>query len=110
LLAEPDPHLLDARKRLLCNTSYRVHAVRTPCEVFEIQPEDDPHIVLLSDALGEHQLNAVAEYARHRWPHARILIIGESTPALEDHLYDETVSGASSPAEFLAAVERCLLF
>ena len=109
LLAEPDPRLLDERKRLLSDTCCRVHAVRTACEVFEIQPEIDPHIVLLSDALGEPQLTAVAEYTRHRWPHARILIIGEPTPALEDHLYDETVSGASSPAEFLEAVERCLL-
>jgi len=108
LLVEPDVHLLPVRRRLLARAEYTVRAVCTAGQVFELDGEDAPHIVLLSDGVGEFQLNALAEYVRRRWRHARILIVGEATPALEDHLYDETVARGAGAEEFLAAVEKCV--
>jgi DNA-binding response OmpR family regulator len=103
LLVDPDPSLLETRRLLLLSAGYSVQTACAARDVFAFQPEDEPEIVVLSDALGSVQLLAVAEYVRHRWPRARIVIIGKAGP-LEDQLYDETVDAPLNPTEFLAAL------
>ncbi len=105
LLVDPDPVLLEAKKLLLSGSCSSVHTARTPVEVFNMQPEDEPQIAVFSDALGSFQLEAVAEYVRHRWPRARILVVGQAAPYLNDQLYDETVTADFNPTEMHTAVQ-----
>ena len=107
LLVDPDLSLLEARKLVLSTANYSVRIASAPRDVFQLQPEEDPQIVVLSDTLGSFQLQAVAEYVRHRWPRARILILGNAVPALEDALYDDSVEARFDAADFLAVVRRC---
>ncbi len=107
LLVDPDPLQLITRKSLLSGSCSSVQTACMSKQVFEMQPEEEPNIAILSDALGSFHLQAVAEYIRHRWPHTRILVIGEAAPALEDQLYDETVPSDSSQEEFLRVIRKC---
>ena len=84
-----------------------VHAVVRPREVYELQPPEEPFVAVLTSALGAFHLQAVAEYIRHRWPRARILIVGEVSPSLEDQLYDENIPLPVSRGELLLAIEKC---
>lgn len=107
LLIEPDPRRMENERRALMGTSDAVHAVSLAAALYELQPPEEPLIAVISSALGAVQLSAVTEYVRHRWPRARILIVGEAYRVLEDHLYDETVSSHASEEEILIAVEKC---
>jgi len=106
LLVDPDPRCLEARWLLLSGSRSQAQTACTPCEVYGVQLDGEPEIAVLSDSLGSFQLQAVAEYVRHRWPRARILVIGPTAPLLEDQLYDERVADEFSPTELLAAVEK----
>jgi hypothetical protein len=108
LLVDPDPYLLETRQFLLSSFSKSITTVRVAWDVFRLQLKPEPQIVVLSDTLGSFQLREVAEHVRHRWPRARILVVGTAVPALEDPDYDETVTADSGPTEFLAAVARCI--
>ncbi len=108
LLVDPDPHCLEARWLLLSGSYGPPQAACTPHEVFGLELDCEPEVVVLSDSLGSFQLQAVAEYVRHRWPRARILLVSQADPSLEDQLYDECVTNGFNPAEFLAAVERAV--
>lgn len=107
LLVDPDPFALANRTRLLMRACETVHAVTRPREVYELQPAEEPFVAVLTVSLGAFDLQAVAEYVRHRWPHTRILIVGETSPSLEDQLYDESIPLPVSGGELLLAVERC---
>ena len=107
ILVDPDEFLLAERYAVLRRTTEVVHAVSTPSMLYELQSHEEPVVAIFSSEIGTFQLSAVTEYARHRWPHARILIVGEAFRYLEDHLYDETVSSSASAAEILSAVEKC---
>ena len=107
LVIEPNTTVLNTRAAILEGLGCSVWTACTSCDVFQLQLEDDPKIVVLSDALGDYHLRAVAEYARHRWPYAAIVVIGSVLPALEDQLYDESISARASPMEFVAVIERC---
>ena len=106
ILVDPDQFFLTDRYRLLLRASEAVHAVAEPSTLYELQPPEEPFVAVLSRALGTFQLSAGTEYVRHRWPQARILIVGQAFRHLEDHLYDETVSSSASDEETLIAVER----
>jgi hypothetical protein len=106
LLVDPDGSLVEHRRQLLSDFCRSVRAASNSFDVFELRREDEPQIAILSDALGCTQLPELAEYVRHRWPSARILVIGQAVPFLEDQLYDETVAAGFSPPEFVAAVAR----
>jgi hypothetical protein len=75
--------------------------------MFQLETEGGLQTAILSDALGSFQMQAVAEYIRHRSPRTKILVIGRAIPALEDHLYDETVEASVDQGQFLAIIERC---
>jgi hypothetical protein len=107
LLVDPDPLLLEAGKRLLYGSSISVQTACACVDVSRLPLDDEPQIAVLSERLGSFQLLAVAEYIRHRWPHAKIAVAGRANLFLEDHLYDEAFAEGSSNLDFLAAVERC---
>jgi hypothetical protein len=107
LLVDPDLHLFSTSKVILSGLSYSVFSACSFGDVFDLQPQREPHIAVLSEKLGPAQLPAVAVYIRRRWPRTRILVVGRASSLLEDQLYDENVAGGCNPAEFRAAVERC---
>lgn len=107
LLVDPNSGRLETRRLLLSALNYSVRIASCPREVFQLETEGELQTAILSDALGSFQMQAVAEYIRHRWPRTKILVIGRAVPALEDHLYDETVEASAGPAQFLAIIERC---
>ena len=107
LLVDPDPLLLEAGKLLLAEICGSVQTACACVDVSRLALDDDPQIAVLSERLGAFQLLAVAEYVRHRWPLARILVVGRAALFLDDPLYDEAIAGGSSNLDFLAAVERC---
>lgn len=108
LLVDPDPMILEAGRLLLSGSRRLVQTAGTCVEVSKLPPEDEPQIAFLSDRLGSFQLRAVAEYVRHRWPAARIVVVGRAASFLEDYLYDEDVGAWPSNLDFLAAVEECV--
>ncbi len=110
LLVDPDPFILADRHQLLMRYCKVVHTVTTSGGVYELQPKEEPFVVVLGNALGGFHLQAVTEYIRHRWPHARILIVGDAVPYLEDQLYDEIVHAPASDSELLLAFEKCKNF
>lgn len=107
LLVDPEPFALASRTLQLMYAFKTVHAVSTPGAVYELQPPEEPFVAVLSNALGAFHLRAVAEYVRHRWPRARILIVGKASPFLEDQLYDENIPLPVSGGELLLAIEKC---
>ena len=106
LLVDPDPLLLEAGKLLLSGYCESVQTASTCYDVAELPHEDKPQVAILSDRLGSFQLVAVAEYVRHRWPLASILVVDRAASFLDDHLYDGVVGVGSSNLEFLAAIDR----
>ena len=107
VLLEQNPFALADRKRLILRTCKTVFAISTPGAVYELQPIEDPFVVILSNAFGGFHLRAVSEYIRHRWPQARILIVGKVSSSLEHHLYDEDLPCPISGGELLLAIEKC---
>jgi hypothetical protein len=104
---DPDVLLLEAGRLLLSGGSASVLTACACVEVCRLPPEDKPQIAVLSERLGSFQLLAVAEYVRHRWPRARIFVVGRAALFLEDPLYDEAVAAGTGNLEFLAAIEKC---
>ncbi len=63
---------------------------------------------MLSDQVGYSSLLAVAEYARHRWPAAWILVLGQHPHALDPGLYDQWVDDLTESACVPEVIERHL--
>jgi hypothetical protein len=108
LLVSPEPDLLDTRHRLLSSSHISVHPLGSYAEVYQLPETDRYNLIVLSIRPNEMQACHVAEYARHRWPNAKLLLLGESCGCLEDHLYDDIVNPRGNPAGFIEAAE-CLL-
>ncbi len=108
LLVDPDRLLLEAGKLLLSGLSELVQTASTCLDVSTLPPDQAPQIVVLSERLGPFQLVAVAEYVRHRWPRARIFVVGRPDSFLKPHLYDEVLDLGPSNLDFLAAIEECI--
>ncbi len=106
LHVDPDPVALATRQALLARYDIPVRTASDGFGVFGMDAPPEPGTVVLSQRLGRFHLEAVAEYARHRWPWARILVLGSLEPTLEEQLYDETLPGSCNNLEFLRAIER----
>ena len=78
LLVDPDPLLLETGRLLLSVYCESVQTASTCYDVAELPHEEKPQVAILSDRLGSFQLVAVAEYVRHRWPSASILVVGRA--------------------------------
>ncbi len=108
LLVDPEPDLLDTRSLLLSSSHTSVHAIGSYAEVYRLPEPCCYNLIVLSIRPNEMQACHVAEYARHRWPNAKLLLLGENCGCLEDHLYDEIVNPCGNPAGFIRAAERLL--
>jgi DNA-binding NtrC family response regulator len=106
LLVDTDRSALDAQRSLLAG-QFPVETAQGAIEVFGMEPQVEPGTVVLNQRLGPRDLEAVAEYARHRWPQARILVMTAGEPPLEDHLYDETAIEDCSYEDLLRAIHQC---
>src|ERR1700730_2498992 len=106
LLVEHDEMLLGTRTMLLTDRRYGVFTARDCTEVFAHAHVQEIAVVIIGQAFSPLELCAIAEFARRRWPRARILVVGHGTPPLEDQLYDENVDPDSQPQSLVAAVEQ----
>lgn len=88
LLVHPRAREVAMRRRIPDARHVRVECAESAAEVFTLDPEWSPAVVAISDQLGRSVLVAVAEYARHRWPGAGIVVIGPHPHALDSGLYD----------------------
>ena len=63
-------------------------------------------VAVLNDANPARELRRRAEYIRRSWPNAAILLVGGSSEALEQPLYDEGVPTRIEPADLLTVIDR----
>ncbi len=108
LLVDPEPDLLDTRYRLLSSSHISVHAIGSYAEVYQLPELDCYNLIVVSIRPNLLQACHVAEYARHRWPQAKLLLLGENCGCFEDHLYDEIVNPCGNPSGLIQAAERLL--
>ena len=105
LIVEPHEGLLAARTMLLAAAEYYLGVFGAL--LTEVPQRVDGHevsLAILSESLGHGMLSATALGIRHRWPHARILIFGQMSPAIEDNLYDARIDHQARPEDLLAAL------
>lgn len=108
LLVAPSTLLLEAGKLLLSPFCRSVQTAGACVDVSNLSQSEEPQFVILSDQLGTLHLQAVAELVRHRWPRARITVVGRAALLLEDQLYDEAVVVTPTDLGFLAVLEDCV--
>jgi len=63
-----------------------------------------PAIVLFHDSLHPIELEDACRLVRHKWPHARILIIRDGEGFLEDSLYDDRIRPDVSGRDLIARI------
>jgi hypothetical protein len=91
VLVEPDKiRPTDCASHLL-EGLYSVTVVKDVRELFFLRNGDPFVHALLSDHLGSFALVAAAQSVRRQWPKARILVLGQASLTLEDHLYDDAI-------------------
>ena len=108
LLVDPDPGLRETRRLLLTRIRSPVEAVGSSLEVFRLPPQSSYGLVAISLSAGLDEVSHVALYVRHRWPEAKIMLLGEISEGVDDPLYDERVDSPCNPWD-LAEVSRRLL-
>jgi len=108
LLVDPEPDLLDTGCRLISCSHISVHAIGNYAQIYQLLELDGYNLIVLSLRPNEIQACHVAEYARRRWPKAKLLLLGESCGCLDDPLYDEIVNPCGNSAGFIEAAERLL--
>ena len=105
---DPDPDLRDSRRLLLTSRHISVLAISSYAEVYQLPELGCYNLIVLSIRPNEIKACHVAEYARRRWPKARLLLLGDSCGSLDDPLYDEIVNPSGNPSGFIEAAERLL--
>ena len=113
VLIEPIAAFLPDHRFLLSNDRYRVTCVRDTRELCLLRTQESFALALISDALGQVELDDAARSVRKQWPAARILVLGQAAVVLEDYLYEEalphscdqqelcdTLNGMSSPKNY----------
>jgi hypothetical protein len=63
-------------------------------------------VAVLNDANPADELRRRARYIRRRWPTAGIVLVTDSSAALDDPLYDERVPSNIQPRELLTVIDR----
>jgi hypothetical protein len=107
LLVASDRFLVDDLSFVLQTSHDYVQSALTSIEVFRLSKDYNPRTVVLCGTLGAFHLQAVAEYARRRWPRARIIVIGKAWELLADELYDASVATDFTLPELQSTVEKC---
>ena len=109
LLIEPDPTVLSSRTLMLTQFRYRVTVAMSHKEVACLRGSK-VHLAVVSASLSPDNLRATAEFIRRQWTSARILVVGDAVPVLEDQLYDEAIDTTSSSDELLVALRKLSAF
>ena len=63
-------------------------------------------VAVLNEPSCARELRRRARYIRRTWPNAGIVLVGGSSGALKDRLYDERVPSRIEPAELLTVIDR----
>lgn len=107
LLIEPNDELRNSRLLLLSCVDSAAEVGTTQSAIYEF-PESTP-IRLVVIAIGGHaDTEHVAFLARHRWPKAKILLIGSTCGDLPDSLYDDIIDPCCNPVGFVEVSRRLL--
>ena len=93
---------------MLSCSQISVHAVGSYSDVYQLPELGCYNLIVLSIRPNETQACHVAEYARQRWPNAKLLLLGENLECIDDPLYDEIVNPHCNPAGFVEAAKRLL--
>jgi hypothetical protein len=103
-----EPYRTDAsgRESLIADTRYQVTTVKDVREMFLLRDKESIELALLSVLLGDFPLVAAARAVRRQWPRARILVLGQAAPVLEDYLYDEAISHTCEQQVLFDTLER----
>ena len=106
LIVEPHEGLLAARTMLLAAADYYVGVSGSETSAVPKGRTDADEVVvaILSESLGHALLSATAQAIRVHWPRARILILGQTSTAIEDGLFDARIDHKCRPEELLAAL------
>lgn len=84
-----------------------VEAVGCSSEVFRLTPQSSYGLVAISLMAGLSEVSHVAAYVRHRWPDAKILLLGEICGSLDDPLYDD-INPSENPSDIAEVSKRLL--
>ncbi len=104
LIIEPNEGLRVARGMLLSAAGQRIDISKSKVFEPQLSGECEVTFAILSESLGYALLSETALAIRKTWPHARILILGKSGAAMEDHLYDARIDQRARPEDLLAAL------
>ena len=63
-------------------------------------------VAVLNDANPARELRRKAEYIRRRWPDSAIVLVADSSMALDDPLYDERVPSTIESSGLLTVIDR----
>jgi len=107
LLVEADFALLQSRALLLSALNIPVHKAAGYSEVTSIWDGASFSVVIINLAPSHVQAAKVAAYVRHKWPSAKILLLGNLTWEFDDPLYD-VVDPSYSPSAFVDGTKRLL--
>lgn len=71
-----------------------------------LQHDGEFEVAVLDMSNSPRELRRGAEYIRRRWPDSSILLIADSSLALDDPLYDERVRSSIEPDDLLTVIDR----
>jgi hypothetical protein len=98
LLVEADQELRGSRRLLLGVLQHPVLAVRGYEEVSELPQDSNCCLVAIDISPSEYEANRIAVHVRRIWPKAKILLLGISSDAFDDPLYDDAIDPSYNPS------------
>ena len=101
----PDNVLHDA---LRSEPNARCYSARDCRDLSMIPDQTVIEFAVLHQTLGPFELAQASATIRHRWPHARILVIRLGEDFLDDALYDDRIVPPVSPTRLLGMIKRIL--
>jgi DNA-binding response OmpR family regulator len=75
---------------------YQVDTATDYSQILDIPTRESFKVAVIEHVRPPSELEDVARLIRRRWSKARILIVSNVTPSLEDALYDERVDPLNS--------------
>ncbi len=107
LLVESDFALLQSRAVLLSSLNIPVHKAAGYAEVASLWDGASFSVVIINLAPSHVEAAKIAAHVRHKWPTAKILLLGNLTWEFDDPLYD-VVDPSCSPYAFVDGTKRLL--
>jgi hypothetical protein len=95
-----------ARDAMRAMQPFRLCTANDPRALWLIPGHQPVNVIVLHNTLTTIELEKTSRLIRHRWPHARILVVRTGDEFLEDALYDDRVLPTVDPATLIATIER----